>query len=86
MQALEEVVHNSLLGNISQLVDAVLKLGHNCTLASEMNNCLPRLGYAAVVAPTPLHLTVLWLAHNFLSHWHLCFLPLHSDYHFSNHQ
>lgn len=86
MQALEEFVHNSLLRNISQLADVALKLSYNCMLASEMNSSLPSLGCAAVVAPTPLHLTVLWLAYNFLSHWHLCFLPLHSDYHFSNHQ
>jgi len=86
MQALEETVHNLLLKNNSQSADVALKHSPDCMLASEMNVSLPSLGCAAVVAPTPLHLAVLWLAHNLLSHWHLCFLPLHSDYHFSNHQ
>lgn len=86
MQALGEVIHNSLLRNVSQLADVALKLSHDCMLMSEMNSSLPSLDCAAVAAPTPLHLAVLWLAHDLLSHWHLCFLPLHSDYHFSNHQ
>jgi len=63
MQALEEIAHNSLLGNISQLTDVAVILGHNCNLpSSDGNSSLPGLGYVVLVTPPPVCLAALPLA------------------------